>query len=69
MLIVPLKKVTMPVGTPAPGAVAVTAAVKVTGWPVDDGLADEVMVVVVAALLTVWVNAALVLPVKLASPA
>ena len=29
---VPFLKVTVPVGTPLPGAVAVTAAVNVTGW-------------------------------------
>ena len=31
----PSAKVTVPVGVPAPGATAATAAVKVTAWPVN----------------------------------
>ena len=53
MVIVPLRNVTVPVGVPAPGAVTVTVAVKVTACPTEDGLADEATVVVVLALLTV----------------
>lgn len=49
---VPFLKVTMPVGTPLPGAVAVTTAVNVTGWLNTDGLADELTVVEVEALFT-----------------
>jgi len=49
----PLLKVTVPVGMPAPGALAVTTAVNVTGWLYTDGLAEELKTVVVAALLTV----------------
>jgi hypothetical protein len=45
--------VTVPVAMPLPGALAATVAVKVTAWPVDDGLGDEVRVVVVTSLLTV----------------
>ena len=48
----PSVKVTLPVGVPAPGATAVTVAVKVTTWPETDGLAVEVTVVVLEALLT-----------------
>jgi len=45
------------VGMAVPGALATTVAVKVTDWPLFDGLSDEVTVVVVASLFTVWVNA------------
>ena len=63
-------KVTVPVGVPVPGAVAVIVAVKMTDWPKTEGLADEVTAVVVLALLTVWVNGepVLLLVLKLASP-
>src|SRR6266516_4835510 len=54
-------KVTVPVGVPAPGATALTVAVKVTIWPDTDGLTEEVTVVVLLALLTVWVNGEAVL--------
>ena len=68
MLIVPLRNVTVPVGVPAPGAVTVTVAVKVTGCPTADGLGDEVTIVDVLALLTTWLTAPLVLVRKLPSP-
>lgn len=45
-------KVTVPVGTPLPGAAAVTTAVNVTGWLNTEGLADELTVVEVEALFT-----------------
>ena len=63
-------KVTVPVGVPAPGATALTVAVKVTVWPDSDGLTEEVTVVVLLALLTVWVigEAVLLLVLKLESP-
>ena len=63
-------KVTVPVGVPEPGATALTVAVKVTVWPDTDGLTEEVTVVVLLALLTVWVNgeAVLLLVLKLESP-
>lgn len=48
----PFLKVTVPVGTPLPGALAVTVAVNVTGWLNTEGLAEEPTVVVVASLLT-----------------
>src|ERR1700716_1445604 len=61
-------KVTVPVGTPEPGAFAETVAVNVTPWPETDGLADELSTVVVASLFTIWVSGAEVLGRKLASP-
>ena len=39
---VPSRKVTVPVGVPAPGAFALTVAVKVTLWPNTEGLVAEV---------------------------
>jgi len=65
-------KSTTPVGVPAPGAVTLTAAVKVTVCPkallfLDD---EEDTVVVVAALFTVWRGASVAAETaKLASPA
>src|SRR5690242_17075894 len=55
--------VTLPVGVPAPGAVTLTVAVKVTDCPITDGFALELTAVVVAALFTVKVPLPL-LPVK-----
>jgi hypothetical protein len=49
---VPSRNVTVPDGLPAPGAVTVTVAVKVTLCPNVDGLRDEATVVVVLALFT-----------------
>jgi hypothetical protein len=65
----PSRKVTVPVGVPAPGETALTVAVKVTAWPNTDGFTDEVTVVELEALLTVWVMAADVLLLKFVSPA
>src|ERR1700720_1126593 len=48
----PSLKVTVPVARPLPGALAVTAAVKVTGWLYTDGFAEELTTVVVASLVT-----------------
>ena len=53
MLTPPSLKVTVPVGVPAAGAVAVTVAVKVTLCPDTEGLTDELSAVVVPPLLTV----------------
>src|SRR5712691_5230836 len=64
----PSLKFTLPVGVPAPGAVAVTVAVKVTDWPNTDGLAEDVSAVLVLALLTTCDTAELVLVMKLVSP-
>jgi hypothetical protein len=52
-VVVPSRNVTVPLGLPAPGAVTVTVAVKVTLCPKTDGLTDEATVVVVLALLTI----------------
>src|SRR5437899_902710 len=60
--------VTAPVGVPAPGAVTATVAVKVTGSPNEDGLADDTRAVVVSAGLTIWSSGAEVEPRKLPSP-
>jgi hypothetical protein len=49
----PSRKLTEPVGDPAPGARTVTVAVNVTDCPNTDGLADDARVVAVLALLTV----------------
>ncbi len=59
--------VTVPVGVPAPGEVAVTIAVNVIGWPKTAGLLDDDSPVVVLALLTVWLSDA-ELGVKVLSP-
>ena len=54
------RKRTVPVGVPPAGEL--TVAVKVTGWPAEDGLAEEVRLVDVVDWETVWVKAADVLP-------
>ena len=60
---------TVPVGVPAPGAVAVTVAVNVTLWPTMDGLRAEPTCVDVSAAFTVWPpERTAVLVVKSASP-
>jgi hypothetical protein len=46
-------KVAVPVGVPEPGLLAATDAVKVTLWPVTDGLSDDSTDVVVESLFTV----------------
>jgi hypothetical protein len=51
-VVAPSVKVTVPVGVPAPGAVAATVAVKVTVCPNTDGLAVELTVVLLLALFT-----------------
>jgi len=52
--------VTEPSGVPPPGAFAVTLAVNVIACPNTDGLADDPIVVVVSALITVWLTGAAV---------
>src|SRR5882762_8776621 len=67
---VPSLTVTVPVGVPLPGALAVTVNVKLAAWPTTDGFGVWlVMVVVVAVGLTVWATPADVLPPKMALPA
>ena len=56
----PSLKVTRPVGYAA--AVVLTVAVKVTGCPTPDGLADELMAVVVVACVTDCATTGEVLP-------
>src|SRR5437868_6606986 len=71
MLTPPSINVTVPDGVPEPGVPALTVAVNVTGCPSIDGFAELVTVVRVddnVARLTVWLRAAEVLAVKLASP-
>ena len=64
------RKLTVPVGMPAPGATAATAALKVTACPNTDGFRLEVTLVVVIALFTTCTNAVeVLLALKLLSPA
>jgi hypothetical protein len=65
---VPSLKVTLPVGVPPPGLWGATVAVYLTVWPVVDGFTEEVRVVVVFALFTVWVMAEEVDPTKEPAP-
>src|SRR5262249_25073599 len=68
-LVVPSRKVTVPVGVPVAGATAVTVAVKVTDWPNTTGLADEVSaVLLLLAAFTVSVRVPEVLVAKFVSP-
>jgi hypothetical protein len=67
-LVLPSKNVTVPVGVPAPAPVTETAALNVTGWPYTDGFTEELTVVLVDALLTIWMRGELVLGAKLLSP-
>ena len=52
-VVVPSLKVTIPDGEPVPGATAATVAVKVTARPKTEGLADELIVMLLMAWLTV----------------
>src|SRR6266446_4010604 len=61
-------KTTVPVGVPAPGETAATVAVKVIDCPKTEGLKEDVIVVIVSALLTNWLTAEEVLVLKLLSP-
>src|SRR5262245_5338293 len=67
--VAPSRKVTVPVGVPAPGATAASVAVKVTAWRGAAGLTDDVRATAVAARLTVTAAAAEVLSAKLLVPA
>jgi len=64
-----LVKSTVPVGLPEAGETGETVAVKVTDWPVLDGLVPLVRVVTVPVSpgFTVWVMVSLE-PLKLSSP-
>ncbi len=59
---------TLPPGEPVPGAVGVTAAVRVTGALIPAGLAQDVRAVVLSARLTVCEIAVAVDPWKLELP-
>ena len=52
MVFVPDLKITVPVGVP--DVEGVTVAVKVTDWPAEDGLSDDINEVLVAAFVTTW---------------
>jgi hypothetical protein len=53
MFVAPSRKLTVPAGLPAPGAVTVIVAVNVTLCPKTDGFTDDVRLVLVLALLTI----------------
>ena len=60
---------TVPLGVPAPGATAVTVAVKVTACPTNEGFVEELTAVELLALFTVWPPESVpVLALKLPSP-
>ena len=59
---------TVPLGVPAPGAVAPTVTVKLTFCPKTDGVSDELTMLAVLALFTVCVKSADVLVRKFPSP-
>lgn len=67
-VVAPSLKVTVPVGVPVAGEVALTVAVNVTLWPTTAGFAEGETEVVVSPVLTVWLNVELVLVLKLLSP-
>jgi hypothetical protein len=67
--VAPSRKVTIPLGIPAPGATALIAALNVTACPKTVGLAEEVSEVVVVAGFTVCVRALEELGAKLPLPA
>ena len=69
-VVVPSMKVTEPVGVgpPVDGGAGLMVAVKVTAWPMLEGFAEEVRVVVVLACWTVCVIAVEVLGEKLVLP-
>src|SRR5947209_1787208 len=66
-MVLPSWKVTLPVGVPEPGELAVTVAVKVTDWPNTEVAGDALTAVAVPSLLTVSL-AVPELVVKLPSP-
>lgn len=63
---VPDLKITEPVGVP--DVEDVTVAMKLTGWPLEDGFSDEINEVLVSAFVTTWDTADDVLVASLASP-
>jgi hypothetical protein len=67
-VVVPSRKVTVPVGVPVAGATAATVAVKVTDWPSEDGFKLEESPTVALPCPTTWVRAFEVAAVKLVFP-
>jgi hypothetical protein len=67
-VVVPSRKVTVPVGVPVAGATGATVAVKVTDWPSEDGFKDDVRPTVALPCPTTWVRALEVDAPKLVSP-
>ena len=57
--VVPSKKVTVPVGVPVPGAIALTVAVSVTVPPSTEGFTSEVSTVALETCMTVKGHAAI----------
>lgn len=68
-VVVPSLNVTLPVGVPLPGELAVTVAVNVTACPNTVVPEDDVTRVVLPSGFTTSLMAGEVLPVKLVSPA
>jgi hypothetical protein len=68
LLLPSIRNWTVPLGVPAPGAVTLTMAVKLTLWPDTEALTEAFTIVLVVALLTVSVRRVAVLLEKLASP-
>lgn len=64
----PSRNVTVPVGVPAPGAVALTVAVATTGWPKTLGLGETFTATVDTSRFTICVNTDELLALKLLSP-
>ena len=63
IVVAPSRKLTVPAGLPAPGAVTVTVAVKVTPCPKTDGLAEDVRLVLVlkpVSMFWYWSTSAIV---------
>src|SRR2546428_12514978 len=54
--VAPSLNVTVPLGTPVPGATGLTTAVSVTAWPMTEGFGGAVRLVVVCEFTT-WFTA------------
>ena len=67
-VVAPSLNVTVPAGTAVPGALETTVTVKVTDCLCAEGLLDEVTVLLVPSLLTVWVRRGEVLVLKFVLP-
>ena len=64
----PSRKVTVPVGVPDPGAVALTVAVAMICWPKTLGFGETVTATVGTSRFTICVNGKDVFALKLLSP-